>query len=93
MMQNFNRVGRAVENFNTHPQYTHRIILDEQTRLDWNTAFEWCIAQFGEPGERWDFYYEHEWEKHGRSKWIGWSDIFGFRDSADATLFVLRWTQ
>lgn len=86
-MRNFNRVGRAVENFNTHPEYPHRIILDEQTRLDWNSAFEWCIAQFGEPGERWDFYYEHGRIQHR----IIWEDVFGFRDSTDATLFVLKW--
>jgi 5-methylcytosine-specific restriction endonuclease McrA len=92
MMRNYNRVGRAVSNFYDRLEYEHTVNLSEETRLSWNDAYGWCVEQFGEPGERWDFYYEHEVKNRvGGLTQIGWVDTFGFRDGGDATLFVLRW--
>jgi hypothetical protein len=86
------RAKRAIENFETHGYYQYPIHLPESTRLNWNHAYDWCVEQFGEPGERWDFYYESNNVNRKGAFWLGWYDTFGFEYSEDATLFLLRWS-
>ena len=83
-----NRHLRAAENYISRKNFRYEYSLSEGSRLTWNEAYVWCCESFGEPGERWDFYYRTS-EFDGFS---GWTEWFGFSDSADATLFILRWT-
>ena len=88
-MRKYKRIDRAIRNFTNHAHFKHRIILRAESRLDWNEAYEWCISQFGEPGARWDFYFERIQATHLDT--IVWNDTFGFQESQDATVFTLRW--
>lgn len=38
-------------------------------------VYEWCLAMFGDPSDRWDFSH----------------DLFYLRDDSDAALFKLTW--
>ena len=84
-----NRHLRAAENYTARKHFQYEYTLSEKSRLTWNDAYIWCCESFGEPGNRWDFYYRTVEFGGLRSRWTEW---FGFCDSADATLFVLRWS-
>lgn len=88
-----NRHLRAAENYASRKNFQYEYSLSEGSRLTWNDAYVWCCESFGEPGERWDFYYQTTKFDYTRFKTSdSWTEWFGFSDSADATLFVLRWT-
>jgi hypothetical protein len=51
----------------------------ESAQPDW-LAFEWCVEQFGPVNPR-------------NTRWYYGNCVFFFRDSADALLFALRWSE
>ena len=89
------RVHRALHNFSVRKNYEHEIVLPEEKRLQYNTAYSWACEKFGAPGESWDFYIVKQYVQvstlsvnHQQELWL---DTFGFMRSEDATIFILRW--
>jgi hypothetical protein len=97
MREEKNRLHRALHNFSVRKDYKHEVVFPEAKRLQYNDAYSWSIEKFGEPGETWDFYIIKEYRSvivdrynfhHQRELWL---DTFGFINSEDATMFILRW--
>ena len=57
-------------------------------RQEWKAMEEWAIATYGEPGSVWEVnevpLVNHRWYMNDRRFW--------FRNEADRTMFVLRWS-
>jgi len=65
-------------------KFKHKVMFDGQMVSKHNEIQKWCLETFG-PGGR-----------HKTLRWrFGWTDTkdtYYFKDSQDATLFVLRWS-
>ena len=60
---------------------------------NWADMQAWCTSTFGEASEAWDFKTTGEqfmWPELGR--WYANNRKFWFRNEADRTLFVLKWS-
>ena len=62
----------------------------QDSRAMWEDMMLWCHGQFGETGSLWDETKNLAPEPHQR--WYANSAKFWFRDEADRTMFILRWS-
>jgi hypothetical protein len=62
----------------------------QDSRAMWEDMMLWCQSQFGETGSLWNETKNLAPEPHQR--WYANSAKFWFRDEADRTMFILKWS-
>lgn len=57
--------------------------------LEWHNMESWCRSTFGEPGELWP---QDNFIWPEAARWLMNNRKFWFRNEADRTLFLLKWS-